>query len=124
VNGADVLIRIDGDVVGSQRDVTFEESTGEVDVSSKASRAKRVIAGRYEAAVSLEALYVPSDTAYQALKTAMRAGTLVTVIRQEDGATLESAEALVVKMSEKAPDQDAATVSIDLTIDGEWTAGS
>lgn len=124
MNGADVLILIDGDVVGSQRDVTFEESTEEIDVSSKASRAKRVIAGRYSASVSLDALYVPSDTAYQALKTALRDGTLVTVLRQEDGVALEHAEALVTKISEKTPDQGEAVVSVDLTIDGEWTAGS
>ena len=117
MNGADVLILIDGVVVGSQRDVTFEESTEEVDVSSKDSRAKRVIAGRYSSSVSLEALYVPDDTAYQSLKDAMRNGTLVTVLRQEDEVALEHAEALVTKISEKAPDQDAATVSVDFTID-------
>lgn len=124
MNGADVLILIDGTVVGSQRDVTFEESTDEIDVSSKDSRAKRVIAGRYSSSVSLESLYVPDDIAYQSLKDAMRNGTLVTVLRQEDEVALEHAQALVTKISEKAPDQGEATVSIDLTIDGEWESGS
>lgn len=124
MNGTDVLLYVDGECVGSQRDVTFEETTEEIDVSSKDGRAKRVIAGRYGASVSLEALYVPDDTAYQSLKDAMRDGTLVTIVRLEDAVALESAEALVTSLSEAAPDQGEATVSISLTIDGDWSTGS
>lgn len=124
MNGSDILLLIDGDVVGSQRNVTFEETTAEIDVSSKESRAMRVIAGRYGSTVSLDALYVPDDDAYARLKAAMRNGSLITVIRQEDGDVTESAAALVTSLSEAAPDQDAATVSISLRIDGEWVSGS
>lgn len=124
MNGSDVLLLVEGTVVGYQRDVTFEEATEAIDVSSKESRARRVTAGRYSASVSLDALYVPDDVAYQSLKSAMRTGALVTVLRQEDGVALEHAEALVTALSEKAPDQDAATVSVELVIDGEWVAGS
>lgn len=124
MNGSDVLLLVEGTVVGYQRDVTFEEATEAIDVSSKESRARRVTAGRYSASVSLDALYVPDDVAYQSLKSAMRTGALVTVLRQEDGVALEHAEALVTALSEKAPDQDAATLSVELVIDGEWVAGS
>ena len=125
MNGTDILIFIDGVAVGSQRDVTFQENTAEIDVSNKqAGRAQKVIPGRYSASVSLDALYVPDDTAYQSLQTAMRDGLAVSVVRTENGATTESASAIVTSLSETGPDQDAATVSCDLTIDGEWTAGS
>lgn len=129
MNGTDILLLANTgtvlvpvwETVGSQRDATFDEATAEIDVSSKTSRAKRVLPGRYSANVSLDALYVPSDAAYLVLKNAMRNGTMVQILRQESGASLESADAIVTSLSEKAPDQAEATVSISLVIDGEWT---
>jgi predicted secreted protein len=124
MNGTDVLVLIDGQVVGSQRGVTFEENTAEIDVSSKDSRAMRVIPGRYSATASFDGLYVPDDTAYLMLQDANRQGFLVTLIKQVAGSVIESCAALVTKISEAAPDQDAATVSIDIRVDGEWVSGS
>jgi len=129
MNGADILLLANTGTdaspvwtaVGSQTGVTFEETNDEIDLSSKDSRAKRVSAGRYGATISLDALYVPSDTAYLALKAAMRAGDLIKVRREEEGTATEEADALITSMSEEGPDQDAATISIDLTIDGEWS---
>jgi len=124
VNGTDILVLVSGTAVGSQRDCSFDESNEEIDMSSKDSRAYRVIAGRYKASLSLDALYVPDDASYQALKTALRDGSLIQVNREEDGTTLETADAIVTKLSEKGPDQGPATVSISLTIDNGWTAGA
>jgi len=104
--------------------VTFEETTESIDFSSKDSRAQRVEPGRYSASVSLDALYVPSDTAYQSLKDAMRNGVKVQLIRVQESATLESCDAVVTSLSEAAPDQDAVTVSASFDVDGEWTSGS
>jgi TP901-1 family phage major tail protein len=128
LNGTDILILVNTgtDVspvyaaVGSQRDATFGETTDAIDVSSKDARAKRVIPGRYTATISGDALYVPSNAAFLALQVAMRNGTLIKVLRQESGAALEVADAVVTDLSQAAPDQDAATVSISLDIDGEW----
>jgi TP901-1 family phage major tail protein len=124
MNGTDVLIWVDGNMVGSQRDVTIDEATGEVDVSSKDQREMRVLPGRYDSSLSLEALYVPTNTAYLALQAAMRNGTFVEVVVLEDGVVTESADAIVTSLSRAAPDQDAATVSIGLRIDGAWVSGS
>lgn len=129
MNGADILLLVNTgtplvpsyEVVGSQRDVTFDEATEEIDVSSKDSRAKRVLPGRYSSSLSLDALYVPTDAAYQALRDAMRDGELILVARQEDGVTTETADALITALSEAFPDQGEATISISLTIDGFWT---
>ena len=124
MNGSDILIWIEGNCVGSQRDVTIEETTEEIDVSSKDSRFMRVLPGRYGSTISLDALYVPTDAAYLDLQTAMRNGTFVEVVIIEDGTVEESADAIVTSLSRNGPDQGEATVSCSLRIDGEWVAGS
>ena len=129
MNGTDVLLLVNTgtelvpsyEAVGSQRDVSFEETTEEIDVSSKDSRAKRVLPGRYGATISLDALYVPNDSAYGKLKNAMRNGTLIMVAKEVDDVTIETASALITSMSEADPDQAESTISISLTIDGTWT---
>jgi len=129
MNGTDILLLVNTGTpsvpvytaVGSQRDATFGETTEAIDMSSKDARAKKVLAGRYTSEISMEALYVPSDMAYQALKDAMRNGTLIKVLREEAGVALEEAEAVVTDLSQAAPDQDGATVSVGLAINGEWT---
>ncbi len=129
MNGADVLLLVNlgteddptWAIVGSQRDATFNETTAEIDLSSKDSRARRVGPGRYSADVSLDALYVPSDEGYQALRDAMRLGNLIQIQRQESEAALEYAYAVVTGLSGGMPDQGEATISVDLAIDGEWS---
>jgi len=124
MNGADILVWIDGEMVGSQRDVTFEDANESIDMSSKDSRARKVDYGRYSSTISLDALYVPTDVAYQSLKNAERNGIKVEVVRVQEGATLESCMAVITSLSEAGPDQDAATVSISFDVDGEWVSGS
>lgn len=129
MNGTDVLLLVNTgtpsvpsyEVVASQRDVTFDEATEEIDVSSKDGRAKRVLPGRYSANFSLDALYVPTGDDYQALQDAMRDGELILIAKQVDGSTTETATALITSMSESFPDQGEATISLSGTIDGEWT---
>ncbi|HBF40548.1 MAG TPA: hypothetical protein DDW19_01845 [Anaerolineaceae bacterium] len=129
MNGTDVLLLVNTgtelvpsyEAVGSQRDVSFEETTEEIDVSSKDSRAKRVLPGRYGASITLDALYVPSEAAFIALQNAMRDGELILVAKEVDNVTVETASALITSMSEAMPDQAEATISIALTIDGTWT---
>ena len=129
MNGTDVLLLVNTgtaavpvyEAVGSQRDVTFDEATEEIDVSSKDSRAKRVLPGRYSSSLSLDALYVWTDDGYRALRDAMRDGELILVAREDDGATVETADALITSLSEAFPDQGEGTISISMTIDGFWT---
>lgn len=125
-NGTSILLYVEVSgtptVVGSQRGVTFEETSEEIDVSSKESRATRVLSGRYASSVSLEHLYVPSDTAYMELKSANRNGTCITIRRNEFGSAFEEANAIVTSISGDFPDQGEAVISVDLMIDGEWSA--
>lgn len=120
INGSDVVVYVDGSAVGYQTDVTFEETTEEIDVSSKEERAKRVLPGRYGANVSLDALYVSTDTAFQALQSAMRNGEFVTLARYSGETNVEEANAIITSMSETFPDQEGATISASFTVDGEW----
>ena len=129
MNGSDVLLLVNigtaavpvYQAVGSQRDVSFDEATEEIDVSSKDSRAKRVLPGRYSSTLSLDALYVWEDDGYRALREAMRDGELILVAREDDGTTIETADALITSLSESFPDQGEGTISISMTIDGFWT---
>lgn len=130
MNGTDILLLINTgtdlapnyEVIGSQRDYTQNETTAEIDVSSKDQREMRVLPGRYGSTISLNALYIDDDNGYLSLQSAMRNGTFVTVRVQEDGADIEEADAIVTALTKAGPDQDAATVSVTLRIDGAWTA--
>ncbi len=129
MNGADVLLYVNTgtdlapnyDVIGSQRDFTLNETTAEIDVSSKDQREMRVLPGRYGSTITLGALYVPTDNAYLTLLSAMRNGTAITVRISEEGADVEEADAIVTALNRAGPDQDATTISVTLRIDGAWT---
>lgn len=128
MNGSDFLVLANTgtpvapvyEVVGSQRDATVEETNEVIDVSSKDGRARRILPGRYGSTLSLDALYVPTDAAFLALQAAQRAGELIIVARQESGVVTELASANIDSMSESFPDQGEATISISMTVDGEW----
>ncbi len=130
MNGTDVLLLVNTgtstapsyEIVGSQRDASFEETNEEIDFSSKASRAYEGAAGRYQAQVTLEALYVPTDDAMLALKAATRDGTNLLIRRQEAGVDVEEAECFITGKTDTFPDQGEATISLTLRIVGEWAA--
>lgn len=132
MNGTDLLILVNIGTdqnptymaVGCQRDATIDESSDTIDVSCKDSRAMRVLAGRYSATIDLDALYIPDDQAYMALKAANRAGDLIMIARQEQNVVTESFPAIVTKMSEAFPDQGEATISASFAVDGFPAAGS
>lgn len=110
------------EVVGSQRDATLEETSAVIDYSSKNSRAARKGPGRYASTISMDALYVPTDAAYRALRDANRnpEGEIILVAKEYDGLVTETAPAVVTSISEAEPDQAEATISISLEVDGFW----
>lgn len=130
INGADVLLQANTGTeaapvwtnVGSQRDVSISESVAAIDASSKDSRAARVRGGRYSSSISLDALYVPTNAAYTTLRTAFRAGTLIRVRVTESGVGTEQASVLITDIERSYPDQGESTISIDLEVDGFWSA--
>jgi len=131
LNGKDILVRVESSpgsgvfiTIGSQRGVTFNEATAPIDISSKESRAAYSLPGRYSSTVTLEHLYIPSASGYNALKAAMRDGTYIELLRSEDHgsgqAEVERASAVCTGLNTSGPDNDAAVVSADFTINGEW----
>lgn len=128
MNGTDVLLLVNTgtpavpvyEAVGSQKDFTFDETTAEIDASSKDSRAMRVLPGRYGSTLSGDSLFVPTNAAYLALRDAMRDGELILVARENDGVTTWTANCLVTTLSDGFPDQGVGTVTIALTVDGFW----
>lgn len=128
VNGFDVIVQVQEPAgsgsyvtVGSQRGVTFAETTNPIDISSKERREGIHLPGRYGSTVSLEHLYVPSASGYNKMKAAMRDGAFVRLKRKELGNDLESADAVITNLSGNFPDQDAAVISADFTVSGAWS---
>lgn len=122
VNGFDVVVTMDGVAIASQRNVTFNEQTAAIDLSSKERREYVGIPGRYNSTLSLEHLYIPTSSGHSALRAAMRNGTMVTLMRKELGSDLESADCIVTGLGTAAPDQDGVVVSADFQVSGPWTA--
>lgn len=128
-NGTDILLLVNTgtptvpvyEAVASQRDVSFEETTAEIDISSKESRAWYGLPGRYKSTLSLDALYIPTDAGYLALRDAMRNGTTILIAKEDLTVTTETAEAIITSLSEALPDQAEATYNAALSITGEWT---
>src|SRR3989304_3680175 len=120
INGSDILILVNVGTptvpvlvgVQSQRDGSVEETTAVIDVSSKDSRAQRVLPGRYASTISLDALFVPDDGAYHALQDANRNGEMILVAKEVDGTVFEAALAEMDSISESYADQGEATISI------------
>jgi predicted secreted protein len=127
VNGFDVIVQVQEpagsgsfETIASQRGVTFGETTSPINISSKERREGVYLPGRYDSTVTLEHLYIPSSSGYDKLKTAMRDGTFVRLKRQELGAALEEADAVVTNLSGDFPDQEAAVISADFQVSGGW----
>jgi len=128
MNGSDVLVQVETPsgtgnyvTVGSQRGVTFAETTNPIDMSSKEDRRGFFNPGRWGSTISFEYLYIASASGYARLKAASRDGEYVRLKRLERGVGIETAECVVTSISEAAPDQDAVVVSADFQLNGGWT---
>lgn len=127
MNGKEILILVEVTsgvyaAVASQTNASISESNEVIDQSSKDARERSVAAGRYSATVNFDALYVPSNAAFLALKAAMRAGTAINLREQVSGTAVESASAIITDMTRNYPDQDNATISLTAAIDGAISA--
>jgi hypothetical protein len=106
--------------LAGQRVVDFGEGNDVIDWSSKDSRFRRIMPGRYSSDVSAGGLYVPNDPPYLALQGAMRGHELILIRRCEDGIPIEDAIALVKAISIDAPDNDVGLMAVGLSVDGWW----
>lgn len=124
MNGTETLILVDTDgagtfaAVASQTNASISETNAVLDESTKAQRERRVGAARYEATYSFEALFVPTDAGFQALKAAMRNGTKIKLREERSGVAVEEVSAVITDMTRDYPDQDNATISLEAAVDG------
>ena len=129
INGTDILILLNTGTVGSpvwtahahQRDASLDETNEYIDTSSKASRKRTGLAGRYSASYSLDGLHIYDDAAEIVIQDAVRDGDLVQVMRSRDGGNVEWAYAVITSFTRNYPDQDASTYSATFEVSGDWT---
>lgn len=130
MNGTDILLLVNTgtpespvyEVQASQRNFGQTENTAARDASSKDAREAANEPGRYSASLSLETLYVPTDDCFLALETAMRDGEKILVVRQEEDVNIEAALCVVTSLVRNGPDQETATCTAELTVDGAFSA--
>lgn len=132
--GQDVLIYVNTgteasptwETIGGQRGADIARTAATIDASSKDSADAQLIAGRKESSVSIDALFIPTNQAYQKLLSAYDSQTNVLVRKSNLGNFVEEAECFITDLSESHPDNDVATVSIELLVNGGWkpAAGS
>lgn len=127
-NGTDILIYINTGsevspnyvVLGGQRGAGIGRTGDEIDASSKDSAASRVLPGRVKVTITCDALYIPTDAAYQALDAAQKARSFILVREYVDAVATREARAIITDLSEDHPDMDVSTVSVGLSLDGDW----
>jgi predicted secreted protein len=131
MNGSDVLILVNTgtaavpiyEAVGSQRDMTIEQTSDEIDTSNKTSgRYAEFMPGRYSSTVSFESMYVPNDGSYAVLRASCEYGLFLKIRREYAGVAEREADAFVTSLSESFPDQEPGVVSASMRITGPWRA--
>lgn len=106
--------------VAEQTGLSMEESVNLIEASSKESDHTKWLYGKSDGTLSLEALYVPNDRGLALLKQAKKERKPILVRRDEAGQPIEQVEALIETISTEFPDNDNATVSVDLQLNGNW----
>ena len=136
INGSQIIIRIEGssgfENVAFQRDVSFDIKNNKIDISEKLSgrRAKSLV-GRLEESVKLSMLLGDMEHSYVLLKNAAETGSKVTIGRYRTTDTnpsgtssftkIEECEAIILSLSEKYGDQEAAMADVEFEVTGDWT---
>jgi len=121
VNGADVLVVVYGTVVGGQRGVRITRPSGAVDFSSKASVHERVRPGRLSSTVSLDSLYMVSESGHQMIQMCRDNRDMVTLRIKQLGSDIEEAQAIVTSIERDHPDQGESLFTAEFQVSDGWT---
>lgn len=131
ISGTDVLLLVNVgteaspnyQAVGSQSSLSREETRDTIETSNKGNEAKTFIYGKLGSTLSLDAFYVPTNADFNVLKDAIRNRKQIKVrIDDEANSRTEEADCLVTSFPEEYPDNDAATLSLELQVTGSWSA--
>ncbi len=121
VNGADVLVVINGQTVGGQRGARITRTTQFVDFSSKSSANERGRPGRLASTISMDALYMPTDSGQQLLRFARENRDLVTLRIKELGTDILEASCVCTNLERDNPDQGEALFNAEFQVTDGWT---
>lgn len=133
INGYDVGLYIEHPaasgtfiLIAGQRDVTIGATRSEIDVSSKDQPEERVLPGRLTQEITLDQLYIPTDSSFTRFVNAIRNSEqlVIQLYDRDGGAAIEEATVTVLEHSLTAPDQEAAVMSARMKVDGAWGAPS
>lgn len=119
IDGAEIKIKVDGDVLAQQTGATHDDSRNMIDAAHKDKDHANPIYGKEDGSVSLDFLVQPdanSTPAVDALDTALKNKNELTIVIEENGTELGSATALIENVSREYPDDDTATASADLQL--------
>lgn len=130
INGAQLILQVNGANVAFQRDVSFDGKNKLIDTSNKLSgRRATYLVGRQDEDIKLDYLF-SDDASYTAVQTAFRDGDTITVAKFITDDTnpselssftlIETADAVITDLSEKFKDQDAAMATVGIKISGNW----
>lgn len=123
VKGVDILILVNGVMVGGQRSATLSESVETIETTNKLSNGfKEFEYGFGEWKVSADGVYIKDDAGYEALKNAMRNKLKVTLRIQEEGQPVEEGQALVTSRDLEGAYDGEATYSVEFQGTGAITA--
>ncbi len=120
ISGSDILIKINGVIVGHQRNVSISRKAGTTDLSSKDSKYKKHGYGKKESDVSLDGLYVYDNSGVVAIENAYENDDLVTIMKVRNGTDVKYAEAVVTDFTENAGDGTEHTFSAAFKVSGAW----
>lgn len=126
IDGMRVLILVEvasvWTAVAAQTGLTRETTREMIDSSNKDHDHMRFIYGKQGDTLSLEGLFVPTDTAYAAIRDAIENKAQVVFRRSFDGTEVEEATGLIETLSEEFPDNDVAVYTADAMLDTAWSA--
>ena len=116
IRGLEILIYIDGKVVGGQRGASLSMSADELDITDKTTEGyKAFLVGLKEWNISCDGLVCTDDTGYAALVEAFLNASVVKVqFKQEEGGFGYEGDMVIASMDFDAQYDDALTYSCEL----------
>lgn len=116
IKGLEVLLYVNGNVVGGQRGASLSMSADELDITNKTTRGyKSFLVGLKEWSISCDGLVMTGDAGYDALFETFIAGDTIKVqLKNEAGTFAYEGEVAIASMDFDAQYDDALTYSCEL----------
>lgn len=126
VNGNDIMISVDGDVIGCTTSSGFESTKEVIDVTCKDNNgARQVLLGSLSSTLNFDGLWNPaSGYGVEDLLELHKAGTTVEVKFGVTSTLVITAQARLSTISLTGAVNAGATYSGTFEVDGEWDLGT